>query len=194
MGKPYASTHKNDNSHVGMMHLLVNHTFRYTYIFFRDTNTCDEPVTILKDFARRHHRGRKLDLQSDSDFLEGETNELFILRSQIFDDAMEEILRESPPIDYSLPLEVTFTGEGAQDYGGPRREFLGLVLRQIQDRLFKEEEEDGYVLLEKQESIGNNHYFGAGLFFGKCSMTSAQLYAIWCNIVQTLRNIVHSKM
>ena len=60
-------------------------------------------------------------------------------------NCVEEILRDDPlAIDFSVPLEVIFTGEGAQDYGGPRREFLGMVMREIRDKLFKEEGE-GYV-------------------------------------------------
>ena len=37
---------------------------------------------------------------------------------------MEEILREDPPaIGFSVPLDVIFTSEGAQDYGDPRQIF-----------------------------------------------------------------------
>lgn len=97
--------------------------------------------------------------------------------NKIFENAMEEILRESPPIDYSLPLEVIFTGESVEDYGGPRWEVLGMVLHEIRVELFKEEN-DGHVLSEKQESIGNWHYFGAGLFFGKCAKCSQKLNKI----------------
>ena len=86
-----------------------------------------------------------LDLQNDSELCEGKTTEIFVSRYRLFDDAMEEILRDDPPaIDFSVPLEVIFTGEGSQDYGGPRREFLDMVMREIRDKLFKEEGE-GYV-------------------------------------------------
>ncbi|KAL9977648.1 hypothetical protein ACROYT_G015077 [Oculina patagonica] len=54
---------------------------------------------------------------------------------------MEEILWESPPIDYSLPLEVIFTGDTIEDYGSPRREVLGMALREIRDQLFKGEDD-----------------------------------------------------
>ena len=95
-----------------------------------------------------------LDLQNYSELCEGKTTEIFVYRYRLFDDAMEEILRDDPlAIDFSVPLEVIFTGEGAQDYGGPRREFLGMVMREIRDKLFKEEGE-GYVFFEKKRSIG----------------------------------------
>ena len=108
-----------------------------------------------------------LDLQNDSELCEGKTTEIFVSRYRLFDDAMEEILRDDPPaIDFSVPLEVIFTGEGAQDYGGPRREFLGMVMREIRDKLFKEEGE-GYVIFEKKEALDRKQCYGAGLFFGK---------------------------
>ena len=98
-----------------------------------------------------------LDLQNDSELCEGKTTEIFVSRYRLFDDAMKEILRDDPPaIDFSVPLEVIFTGEGAQDYGGPRREFLGMVMREIRDKLFKEEGE-GYIIFEKKKHwIGNS--------------------------------------
>lgn len=83
---------------------------------------------------------------------------------------MEEILREDPPaIDCSVPLEVIFTGEGAQDYGGPRQEFLGMVMREIRDKLFKEKG-GGYIIFEKKEALDRKQYYGAALVFGKHAM------------------------
>lgn len=128
--------------------------------------TRDEPVTVLGEFRRRLQRGRMLDLQSDSELCEGKTTDIFVSRYRLFDDAMEKILRDDPPaIDFSVPLEVIFTGEGSQDYGGPRREFLDMVMREIRDKLFKEEGE-GYVIFEKKEALDRKQYYGAGLFFG----------------------------
>ena len=78
---------------------------------------------------------------------------------------MDEMLRDDLT-DYSLPLEVTFTGESALDLGGPRREFLGAVMRDIRDKLFTEQQE-GYVLFEDLAALEKRYYFGAGLIFGK---------------------------
>lgn len=115
-------------------------------------------MTILKEFSRNLHRGRLLDLVSDSDLCEGKTTEIFVSRFDLFETGMEEILREGLS-DFSLPLEVTFAGENAQDYGGPRRE--------IRDRLFKEQGATGHILQETEASLEKNSYYGAGLFFGK---------------------------
>ena len=55
---------------------------------------------------------------------EEKTTKIFVSRYRLVDDAMEEILREDPPaIGFSVPLDVIFTSEGAQDYGDPRRIF-----------------------------------------------------------------------
>ncbi|XP_068689839.1 uncharacterized protein [Montipora foliosa] len=126
--------------------------------------TYNDPVTVLAEFRRRLLRGRKLDLESDSELCEGDTTEIFISLFNLFHDAMEEVLREDV-IDYSLPLEVTFTGESAQDYGGPRRQFLGSIMREIRDRLFLEQNHE-LLLSEDLAALENQHYFGAGLFFG----------------------------
>jgi len=59
----------------------------------------------------------------------GKTIEIFVSRMNIYKDAMAELVTEPPIEDISFPLEVTFIGEEAADYGGPRKEFLGAVMR-----------------------------------------------------------------
>ena len=44
--------------------------------------------------------------------------------------------------------------------------FLGMVMREIRDKLFKEERE-GYIIFEKKEALNREQYHVAGLFFGK---------------------------
>ena len=46
---------------------------------------------------------------------------MFICR--LFEDSMDELLTGEIP-DFSLPIKVTFTGECAQDLGGPAGNFL----------------------------------------------------------------------
>ena len=122
-------------------------------------------MTVLAEFRRRLLRGRKLDLKSDSELCEGDTTEISISLFNLFHDAMGAVLRKDV-IDYSLPLEVTFTGESAQDYGRPRRQFLGSIMREIRDRLFLEQN-DELRLSEDLAASENQHHFGAVLFFGK---------------------------
>lgn len=82
-------------------------------------------------------------------------------------DTMSELL-DPLQRDLSFPLEVTFSGEEAADYGGPRKEFLGAMMRKSQEKLFVEAGEDSgeYRLAEKVEELRKNHYYGAGLIFG----------------------------
>ena len=44
--------------------------------------------------------------------------------------------------------------------------FWAFLMRDIRDKLFKEEGE-GYVIFEKKEALNRKHFYGAGLFFGK---------------------------
>ena len=53
----------------------------------------------------------------------------------MFETGTEEIIRDDLT-DFSVPLEVTFAGENAEDFGGPRQEFLGSMMREIRDKLF----------------------------------------------------------
>ena len=103
---------------------------------------------------------------SDHELCEGVTSDIFVSRFNLFETAMEEILRDDLT-DFSIPLEVTFAGENAQDYGGPRREFLASMMREIRDNLFIEQEKMGHKIQEEEAALAKSHYFGAGLVFGK---------------------------
>ncbi|XP_074617066.1 uncharacterized protein LOC141876388 isoform X3 [Acropora palmata] len=62
-----------------------------------------------------------------------------IKRMNILKDAMAEFLTDPPIADLIFPLDVTFIGEEAADYGRPRKEFLGAFIRELRDQLFDEE-------------------------------------------------------
>ena len=129
----------------------------------------EAPVTIFREFRNRFLRGRPLDLESDSQVCEGRTAEIFVSRLNLFEDAMDEILSADNDQDLSVALEVMFAGECAQDYGGPRRELLTLMIREIHERLFVKSGEgsSGYTLTENTVHADKKCYFGAGLIFGK---------------------------
>ena len=65
--------------------------------------------------------------------LEGKTNFIVVDRDKLYKDAVAEI---SLIDNLRLPLEVTFMGEGAQDFGGPKKEFFRLILSEIKEKLF----------------------------------------------------------
>jgi hypothetical protein len=135
------------------------------YILYRDEN--DEPVNVLRTFVGHFLRGRSLDISDESVVLEGETTEIFVSRLNVYEDGMDELLSDTNH-DYSLPLDVTFTGELALDMGGPRKEFLAAMMRQIQEKLFvQNDRENTFVLHENETAENKSHYLRAGLIFGK---------------------------
>jgi len=52
---------------------------------------------------------------------------------------------------------------------GPQWQLLGSIRREIRDSLFLEQN-DKSLLLEALAALQNQHYFGAGLFFGKFTL------------------------
>jgi hypothetical protein len=129
------------------------------YILYRDEN--DEPVNVLRTFVGHFLRGRSLDISDESVVLEGETTEIFVSRLNVYEDGMDELLSDTNH-DYSLPLDVTFTGELALDMGGPRKEFLAAMMRQIQEKLFMQNDgENTFVLHENETAENKSHYLGA---------------------------------
>ena len=130
---------------------------------------CEDPVAILKEYQEQQMRGRALDILDENVLIEGKTSEIFISRSTLFLDAMDELIERG--IDFSLPLEVTFNGEMAEDYGGPRKEFLGMAIREAKDRLFENDGTGQYIIKDNVSHLRRNHYFGGGLIFGKLAKT-----------------------
>jgi hypothetical protein len=52
--------------------------------------------------------------------------------------------------------------------GGPRKEFLAAMMRQIQEKLFvQNDRENTFVLHENETAENKSHYLRAGLIFGK---------------------------
>ena len=85
----------------------------------------------------------------------------------MYEDGMNELLG-GRNYDYSLPLDVTFSGELVQDMGGPRKEFLSAMMRDIKGRLFEQVEgEDAFILTSNEGTERKSHYLGAGLIFQK---------------------------
>ena len=72
-------------------------------------------------------------MQNVSESLEGETNFILINRQDILKSAIDEIQFLKDP---RLTLAVGFYGECAEDYGGPRKEFFCLCLRDIKAKHF----------------------------------------------------------
>ena len=137
--------------------------------------TCNDPVTVLKIYASKFLRGRALDIANEEEPCHGKTIEIFVSRQSLYNDAMSELVTTPPIQDVSYPLEVTFIGENAEDYGGPRKEFFGCAMRAIRDKLFFDTGNGEFKLTQDLTSLTENHYFGAGLIFGKKIFTSFPL-------------------
>lgn len=102
-------------------------------VTFCQTNNVHNPVEVLRRMQKEIVTGRRLELESDSEVLEGETNYINVDRMNILETAFEEI---GALENLRLTLEVSFYGEKACDYGGPRREFFRLTLTAIKEKYF----------------------------------------------------------
>ena len=106
-----------------------------------------------------------MDISDESSPLEGETTEIFVSRLNMYEDGMDELLGGR---NYDYDLDVTFSGELVQDMGGPRKEFLSAMMRDVKRRLFEQVEgEDAFILTNNEATERKSHYLGAGLIFGK---------------------------
>ncbi|XP_028409260.1 uncharacterized protein LOC114531853 [Dendronephthya gigantea] len=112
----------------GIDHVIVQQCIDYCH-----EKNIEDPVEILRVAQQFIVTGRKLDVVSLTECVEGETNYILINRQDVLNRAMEEIM---PLINPRLTLEVSFYGEAATDYGGPRREFFRLCMQEIKARYF----------------------------------------------------------
>ena len=80
---------------------------------FMYRSECEDPVANLKEYQENLMRRRVLDIQDKNILKEGKTSEIFISRSSLFSDAIDELMNGD--MDVSLPLEVSFNGEMAED-------------------------------------------------------------------------------
>ena len=97
------------------------------------SNGIENPAEILHYAQSPIVTGRPLDVQDVTVNLEGETNFILINRQDVLRSAMEEVQFLKDP---RLTLAVGFYGESAEDYGGPRKEFFRLCLREIKAKYF----------------------------------------------------------
>ena len=86
-----------------------------------------DPIEILRQAQKMLVTGRKLDPTDETEFLEGETGFISIDRNNVLTTGLDEIKSLE---DLRLTIEVSFYGERAQDYGGPRREFFATIIKE----------------------------------------------------------------
>ncbi|KAL5008215.1 hypothetical protein ScPMuIL_013796 [Solemya velum] len=91
------------------------------------------PVEILRVFQSKIVTGRPLEIKNEAEIIEGSTNFILIDRKNPWETTKPEI---SAIEDLRDTLEVQFYDETALDFGGPRKEFFRIILREIKDIYF----------------------------------------------------------
>ena len=111
--------------------------------------------------------GRKLDQDTETNIIEGETSNIFVSRNSLLETGFSEILELEK---FDVPLEVTFYGEEAMDYGGPRKEFFNLMMQEMvkeEFTLFEKDEQLGvYDFKLNEGNIVKNWYYASGVLCG----------------------------
>ena len=91
------------------------------------------PVEVLRVAQKCIIRGRPLEVEDAAVEIEGDTLAIMVDRFNLINTAREEITLSD---DLRITLEVTFYGEAAKDFGGPRKEFFRQTLMEIKEKYF----------------------------------------------------------
>ena len=81
-------------------------------------------MEILRVLQKELLQGRDLDVTSESELMEGETNYICIDRHDILKTAFTELASIE---NFHITFEVDFMGKKARDLGGPRKEWIRLM-------------------------------------------------------------------
>ncbi|XP_070581505.1 uncharacterized protein [Ptychodera flava] len=107
---------------------IVDQTVQYC-----QSHNISNPVEVLRYYQMIMVKGRPLEVEDPQQCESGQTNFIMIDRSNLLATAFDEIQAIT---NYRITLEVEFYGEQARDYGGPRKEFFRLTLKEIKDKYF----------------------------------------------------------
>ena len=96
-----------------------------------------DPVKILhflqKELLQGLLQGRDLDVTTESELMEGETNYICIDRHDIVKTTFTELASIE---NFHITFEVDFMGEKARDLRGPRKEWIRLMNLAIKEKYF----------------------------------------------------------
>ena len=92
-----------------------------------------DPVEILRFLQKKLVQGRDLDVTSESELKEGDTNYICVDRHDILGTSFSELASIA---NFHLTFEVDFMGEKAKDLGGPRKEWIRLMNLAIKEKYF----------------------------------------------------------
>ena len=93
----------------------------------------NDPVEILRFLQKKLVQGRDLDVTSESELKEGDTNYICIDRHDILGTSFSELASIA---NFHLTFEVDFMGEKAKDLGEPRKEWIRLMNLAIKEKYF----------------------------------------------------------
>ncbi|KAF6017842.1 hypothetical protein EB796_023851 [Bugula neritina] len=119
---------------------------------------------IVKEFVAKMKRcdGRALDIVDPSEALTGKDISIYIDRNDVLETGNSEVTNLGNEFDPRLPLSVTFYGETAVDYGGPRKEFFALYLQKAYEQLVTNE----HTLSLQDPMLLGNGYYALGVIMG----------------------------
>ena len=92
-----------------------------------------DPVEILRFLQKEVIKGRALDVTSEFEAKEGETNYICVDRHDLLNTSFAELASIE---DFAITFEVDFMGEKAEDFGGPRKEWIRLMNAAIMEKYF----------------------------------------------------------
>ncbi|XP_077868632.1 uncharacterized protein LOC144359258, partial [Saccoglossus kowalevskii] len=112
----------------------VDETVQLTVQYCLQNNVRD-PVEILRFYQSKIMLGRSLEIQTMDQCDEEDTSIICVDRVSLKETGMSEI-SQLDINELRTTLEVEFYGEKAKDYGGPRKEFFAIILREIKETYF----------------------------------------------------------
>ncbi len=92
-----------------------------------------DPIEILRFLQNDLIKGRMIDAVSESDSQNGVTNSICVDRHNILETTFSELASVQC---FSLTLGVDFMGEQARDLGGPRKKWVHLMNKAIEEKYF----------------------------------------------------------
>ena len=92
-----------------------------------------DPIELIRVLQEKIVTGRALELTSCEEACEGATNFITVNRDRVLETTFSEL----EFIDnYRLTFKVDYMGEESVDQGGPRKEWIRLMNRQMKDKYF----------------------------------------------------------
>lgn len=93
----------------------------------------NDPVEILRFLQKEMVKGRVLESVSETEEVEGDTNNICVDRNQIMHTTFAEFEAIK---DFNLTFEIDFMNEKSRDLGGPRKEWIRLMNISIKEKYF----------------------------------------------------------